>query len=103
MSLRGHPYITSSNSTLPRLFTTSRPSRRFTPARTALSPASTELERPLKDSRGPVAERAENSPEIPETPTVALESMRRGDDDHSDDGNSLSHFRGHWSTETDGS
>jgi len=53
-----------------------------------------------------VAERPENSPEIPETPTVALESVRRGDndhgdDDHSDDGNTLSRFRGHWSTETD--
>jgi hypothetical protein len=69
----------------------------------SLESASTELERPPKDSRGSVAERPENSPEIPETPTVALESVRRGDDDRSDDGNSLSHFRGHCSTETDGS
>jgi hypothetical protein len=56
----------------------------------SLESASTELERPPKDSRGPVAERLENSPEIPETSTVALESVRRGDDDHSDGGNTLS-------------
>ena len=67
----------------------------------SLKSISTEFERPPKDSRGPVAERPENSPEIPETPTVALEGVRRGDDDHSDDGNALSHFRRHWSTETD--
>jgi hypothetical protein len=66
-----------------------------------LESASTEFERPPKDSRGLVTERPENSPEIPETPTVALKSMRCGDDDHSDDGNTLSHFRGHWLTETD--
>jgi hypothetical protein len=61
----------------------------------SLESTSTELECPPKDSRGPVAERPENSPEVPETPTVALESVRRGDDDHSDDGNTLSHFRGY--------
>ena len=43
----------------------------------SLESTSTELERPPKDSRGSVAERLENSPEIPETPIVALESVRR--------------------------
>jgi len=42
---------------------------------------STEFGRPPKDSRGPVAEQPENSPEIPETPAVALEGVRRGDDE----------------------
>src|SRR2546423_15407685 len=61
----------------------------------SLESTSTDFERPLKDSSGPLAGQPENSPEIPETPTVALESVRRGGDDHSDDGNTLSHFRGH--------
>ena len=61
--------------------------------------ASTEFERPPKDFRGPVAERLENPPEIPEILTVAHKSVRRGDDDHRDDGNT--HFRGPWSTESD--
>jgi len=56
----------------------------------SLESASTESERPPKDSRDPVAERPETSPEIAETPTVTLESVRRGDDGHSDDGKSLS-------------
>src|SRR5271170_6236595 len=38
MSLGGQNYTTSFNSTPPHLFTISRPLRRFTPARTALSP-----------------------------------------------------------------
>jgi hypothetical protein len=58
---------------------------------------STELEPAPKDSRAFVTERPENSPEIPETPTVALEEMRRGD---SEDGNTPSHAYGHWSTAT---
>ena len=61
-----------------------------------------DFERPPKDSSGSLAGQPESSPEIPETPTVALESVRRGGDDHSDDGNALSHFRGHWPTKTDG-
>jgi hypothetical protein len=55
----------------------------------SLESISTELECPPKDSRGPVAERTRNSPEILEILIVALESVRRGDDDHSDDGNTL--------------
>src|SRR2546423_6253920 len=79
MSLRGRPCIASSSSTPPRLFPTSRPVERqgLRAGTDSLEAASTELERPPKDSRGPVAERPENSPEIPETPTVALESVRR--------------------------
>jgi hypothetical protein len=60
----------------------------------SLEPTSTDFERPLKDSSGPLAGQPENSPEISETPTVALKGVRRGGDDHSDDGNTLSHFRG---------
>jgi hypothetical protein len=41
----------------------------------SIESVSTELERPPRD---PVAERPETSPEIPVTPTVALESVRRG-------------------------
>lgn len=51
----------------------------------SLDSASTESERPPKNSRDPIAERPETSPEIPEIPTVALESVRRGGDGHSDD------------------
>ena len=69
----------------------------------SLESASTELERPPKDSGGPVAERPENSPEILEISTVAFESVWHRDDNYSNNNNSLSHFRGHWSTETDGS
>ena len=56
----------------------------------SLESTSTDFERPLKDSSSPLAGQPENSPEIPETPTVALKSVRRGGDDHSDDGNTLS-------------
>jgi hypothetical protein len=48
---------------------------------------STELEPAPKDSRAFVIERPENSPEIPETPIVALEEMRREENDHSENGN----------------
>ena len=61
---------------------------------TSLEPTSTNFERPLKDSSGPLAGQPKNSPEISETPTVAFKGVRRGGDDHSDDGNTLSHFRG---------
>jgi hypothetical protein len=61
---------------------------------------STELEPAPKDSRAFVTKRPENSPEIPETPIIALEEMRRKEDDHSDDGNTPSYAYGHWSTAT---
>jgi hypothetical protein len=48
---------------------------------------STELEPAPKDSTAFVTERPENSPEIPETPEITLEKMRREGDDHSEDGN----------------
>ena len=60
----------------------------------SLESTSTDFERPLKDSSGLLAGQPENSPETPETPTVALKSVRHGGDDHSDDGNTLSHLRG---------
>jgi hypothetical protein len=56
----------------------------------SLKSTSTDFERLPKDSSGPLAGQPENSLEIPETPIIALESMRRGGDDHSDDGNTLS-------------
>ena len=37
-------------------------------------------------------EQPKNSPEIPETPTVTLEIVRRGEDDHSEDDNTPSHM-----------
>ena len=52
---------------------------------------STELEPAPKDSEAPVIERLESSLEIPETP-AALEMMRHEEDDHGDDGNTLSHL-----------
>jgi hypothetical protein len=61
----------------------------------SLESTSTDFERPPKDSSGPLTGQSENSPEIPETPTAALESVWRGGDDHNDDGNTLSHFRGY--------
>jgi len=51
----------------------------------SLEPTSTDSKRLPKNSSGPSVGEPENSPEIPETPAVALESMRRGGDDHSDD------------------
>jgi hypothetical protein len=47
---------------------------------------STELEPAPKDSRAFVTERPENSPEIPETPTITLEKVARKEDYHSEDG-----------------
>jgi len=41
---------------------------------------STELEPAPKDSRALVTDRPENSPEIPETPVIALEKIRREED-----------------------
>jgi hypothetical protein len=60
--------------------------------------ASTELEPAPKDSRAFVIKRPENSPEVPETLTIALEKMRREEDDHSENGNTSFHAYGHWST-----
>jgi hypothetical protein len=51
---------------------------------------STDFERSPRDLSGPLAGQPENSPKISKTPTVALKNMRRGGDDHSDDGNTLS-------------
>jgi hypothetical protein len=51
----------------------------------------TELEPAPKDSRAFITKRPGNSPEIPETPIIALEKMRREEDDHSEDGNTLSY------------
>jgi hypothetical protein len=62
---------------------------------------STEFEPAPKDSKALVTERVESSPEIPKTPAVALEKMRREEDSHSEDGNTPSHAYGRWSTETD--
>jgi hypothetical protein len=53
------------------------------------------------DSRALVTEWPENSPEIPETPAVALEDVQREEDDHSHDGNILFHFVRPWLAETD--
>jgi hypothetical protein len=61
---------------------------------------STELEPSPKDSRAFITKRPGNSPEIPETLIIALEKMRREEDDHSEDGNTLSYAYGHWSTAT---
>jgi hypothetical protein len=47
---------------------------------------STDLKPAPKDSRAFVTKRPENSPEIPETPTIALEKIWREEDDHSEDG-----------------
>jgi hypothetical protein len=63
------------------------------------SPA-TELEPAPKDSRAFVTKRPENSPKIPETPIIALEKMRREEDDHSEDDNTPSYAYGRWSTAT---
>jgi hypothetical protein len=51
-----------------------------------------------KSSRAPVIERAESPLEIPEIPEVALEKMRREEDNHSEDGNTPSHLCGRWLT-----
>ena len=48
---------------------------------------SAEVEPLLQDCRAVVVERVEMSPEIPETPAVALKEIRDKEDDHSDDGN----------------
>src|SRR2546430_15345874 len=44
----------------------------------------------LKRPRVPATERSEKSPEIPETPAVSLENVRRVEEDHSDNSNTLS-------------
>jgi hypothetical protein len=51
---------------------------------------STELEPAPEDSKAFITKRPENSPEIPETPIIALEKMRREEDDRSEDGNTPS-------------
>ena len=61
---------------------------------------STELEPSPEGSTVPVAERPKISPEIPETPTGALENMQREEDNDSDDGNTPSHLCSRSSTET---
>jgi hypothetical protein len=53
--------------------------------------ASTELEPAPRDSRDFITKRPENSPEIPETPVIALGKLRREKGDHSEDGNTPSH------------
>jgi hypothetical protein len=60
----------------------------------------TQFELPQKESRAFVAEQREISSEIPETPPVALENVGGKEDDHSEDGNTLSCI-GRWWTETD--
>src|SRR2546421_11901017 len=47
----------------------------------SLESISTDFERSPKDPSGPLAGQPENSPEIPETPIVAPESMRRSGDE----------------------
>lgn len=59
---------------------------------------STELEPAPRDSRAFITKRPENSPEISETPVIALGKMRHEKDDHSGDGNPPSHAYGRWST-----
>lgn len=63
-------------------------------------PILTTSESAPRDSRALVIEQPKNSPEIPETPTVALEIMRRDRDDNSEDGNTPSHVYRRWSTAT---
>src|SRR5277367_6019446 len=63
-------------------------------------PILTTSESAPRDSRAFVIEQPKNSPEIPETLTVALENVRH-EDDHSEDGNTPSHACGRWSTATD--
>lgn len=46
-------------------------------------------------------EQPKNSPEIPETPTVALKNMRRWEDDHSEDGDTPSDLYGRFLPATD--
>jgi hypothetical protein len=55
----------------------------------SLGPTLTGLE-PSKEYGVLAAELSEILPEIPETPAGALENIRREQDDHSDDGNTLS-------------
>jgi hypothetical protein len=51
---------------------------------------SSEFEPAPKDSGAPVTEQFESSLEIPETPAVALEMMRREEDDHGGNSNTPS-------------
>jgi hypothetical protein len=62
---------------------------------------SIEFEPAPKNSKAPVTERIESSLEIPETPEVALEKIRREKDSHSEDSNTPSHLYGRWSAATD--
>jgi hypothetical protein len=57
---------------------------------------STEFEPAPKDSMALITQRLEGSPEIPETPVVALENLRREEGDYSDDGIGLFDFCRLW-------
>jgi hypothetical protein len=60
----------------------------------SLRSLSTELEPVPKDSWAFTTKRLESSPEVPETPAVALEKMQHEEDGHSNDGNTSYHSRG---------
>jgi hypothetical protein len=60
--------------------------------------ASTEVEPPPKDSSASIAELADISTEIPETPTAVLDNMRHEEENNNDDGNTL-YLRSRASTE----
>jgi len=60
----------------------------------------TKFEPSPEGSTIPVAKRSKVSPEIPETPTSALENMQREEDNNSDDGNTPSHLCSRSSIET---
>jgi hypothetical protein len=52
----------------------------------------TEPESPPNKFRVLAVELSEILPEIPETPAIRLKNLRRGQGDHSDDGNTLFHL-----------
>ena len=56
----------------------------------SLGPILTRLEPPPKEYGVLAAELSEISPEIPETPAATLKNIRHEQNDHSDDGNTLS-------------
>ena len=62
--------------------------------RAPFGPPSAEFEPAPKNSRAPVIEQVESPLKIPETPEVALEKMRREEDNHSEDGNTPSYLCG---------
>jgi hypothetical protein len=62
---------------------------------------STEIEAAPKHCRALATERLESSLEIPETPAVVLEKIRREKDDPSNDNNTPSHVCECWSTATE--